>query len=86
MNLSWAKVFWRSKPHGLAKLKSEELVDFLIGVIKRSAPITKPSDLADDLARHAREANPPYNGFTGVAEDEEANLMKPYYEGLDQYR
>ena len=48
--------FWRCKSDALAKDKAEELVDFLIGVMKRSAPITRPSDLADDLARHAREA------------------------------
>ncbi len=29
--------------------------------------------------------NPPYNGFAGVAQDEEQDLMRPYYEGLDAY-
>lgn len=51
-----AEAFWLLKPNALFKLKGEELADFLVGVIKRSAPITRPADLADDLARHAREA------------------------------
>jgi hypothetical protein len=51
-----AEALWRSKPASLAKLKGEELVDFLIGAMKRSSPIIRPRDLADDLARHAREA------------------------------
>ncbi len=29
--------------------------------------------------------NPPYNGFAGVAQEEEKDLLKPYFEGLDQY-
>ena len=29
--------------------------------------------------------NPPYNGFVGVAQEEEKNLLRPYFEGLDQY-
>lgn len=29
--------------------------------------------------------NPPYNGFAGVAQEEERDLLKPYFEGLDQY-
>jgi hypothetical protein len=40
----------------LADLREDGLRDFLIGVMKRSAPIVRPRDLADDLARHAREA------------------------------
>jgi hypothetical protein len=51
-----AEAFWRSKPHALAKLHAEGLTDFLIGALTRSAPITRPQELADDLARHAREA------------------------------
>jgi len=51
-----SEALWRSKSAGLAKLMGDELVDFLIGVMKRGAPIARPRDLADDLARHAREA------------------------------
>jgi hypothetical protein len=29
--------------------------------------------------------NPPYNGFAGVAQEEEKDLLKPYFEGLEQY-
>jgi predicted helicase len=29
--------------------------------------------------------NPPYNGFAGVALDEERDLMQPYYEGLEEF-
>jgi hypothetical protein len=29
--------------------------------------------------------NPPYNGFAGVAQVEEKDLLKPYFEGLEQY-
>lgn len=48
--------FWACKPQTLAKLSGDGLVDFIIGVMTRSAPILRPRDLADDLARHAREA------------------------------
>jgi hypothetical protein len=34
---------WRCKPDALAKDRSKELVDFLIGVMKLSAPITRPA-------------------------------------------
>src|SRR5258706_8624475 len=50
------EAFWRTPPKALADLHAEGLTDFLIGAMKRSAPITRPKDLADDLARHAREA------------------------------
>lgn len=50
------EAFWRTKPKGLSDLHEEGLKDFLIGAMKRSAPIVRPKDLADDLARHAREA------------------------------
>ncbi len=50
------ETFWRSRPTTLARQMSEELVDFLVGVMRRGAPIGRPRDLADDLARHAREA------------------------------
>ena len=48
--------FWRAKPHALAKQHGEGLLDFLAGVMTRTAPIVRPADLAADLARHAREA------------------------------
>jgi hypothetical protein len=48
--------FWRSKPHALAKQHGEGLLDFLTGAMTRTSPITRPADLAADLARHAREA------------------------------
>lgn len=51
-----AESFWRSRPHALAKLHTEGLTDFLIAALTRAAPITRPQQLADDLARHAREA------------------------------
>lgn len=51
-----ADAFARTKASALAKLRGDGLVDFLIGVMKRAAPITRPRDLADDVARHAREA------------------------------
>ncbi|MBI1918805.1 MAG: N-6 DNA methylase [Planctomycetes bacterium] len=51
-----AETFWRSKPHTLAAQHAEGLTDFLGGVLTRAAPITRPGELAADLARHAREA------------------------------
>ncbi len=51
-----AEAFWRSRPGPLSKRTGDDLVDFLIGVMRRAAPITRAGDLADDLARHAREA------------------------------
>ncbi|MGO8749727.1 MAG: N-6 DNA methylase [Thermoguttaceae bacterium] len=50
------ETFWRAKPHALAKQHGEGLLDFLAGAMTRTAPITRPADLAADLARHAREA------------------------------
>jgi len=51
-----ADSFWRQSPRGAARDYSETLLDFLAGVLTRSAPISRPRDLAADLARHAREA------------------------------
>jgi hypothetical protein len=51
-----AETFWRAKPHGLAAQHTEGLTDFLSGVMTRAASITRPRELAADLARHAREA------------------------------
>jgi hypothetical protein len=48
--------FWHCKPHALAKQHGEGLLDFLAGAMTRSSPITRPADLAAELARHAREA------------------------------
>jgi hypothetical protein len=48
--------FMHAKPRALAKEHAEGLTDFLAGVLTRAAPITRPKDLASDLARHAREA------------------------------
>jgi hypothetical protein len=50
------ETFWRARPHALAKGHAEGLEDFLASVLTRTAPITRPKDLADDLARQAREA------------------------------
>jgi hypothetical protein len=30
--------------------------------------------------------NPPYNGFAGVAQEEEKDLLAPYFEGLEKYK
>jgi hypothetical protein len=51
-----ADSFWQDKPSKLAKEHSEGLVDFLAAALTRLAPITRPKELATDLARHAREA------------------------------
>ena len=51
-----AESFWQAKAHALAAEHTEGLTDFLRGVMTRAAPITRPQELADDLARHAREA------------------------------
>ena len=48
--------FWNLKPRTLAHDHAEGFLDFLVGVLTRTAPITRPKDLAADLARHAREA------------------------------
>jgi hypothetical protein len=50
-----AESFWQTKPRTLAKEQGEAFTDYLIGVLTRTAPITRPKDLAADLARHARE-------------------------------
>ena len=51
-----AAAFWKLAPRSAAKEHAEALTDFLVGVLTRAAPITRPRDLAADLARHAREA------------------------------
>src|SRR5207245_5834839 len=48
--------FWSTRPATLSSAHEHALVDFLRGALTRSAPITRPDQLADDLARHAREA------------------------------
>lgn len=48
--------FWSAAPGALAREHEHGLADFLVGVLARPAPIIRPSGLADDLARHAREA------------------------------
>ncbi|HVX83708.1 MAG TPA: type ISP restriction/modification enzyme [Phycisphaerae bacterium] len=50
------KEFWRISPEKLAETKSAQLTDFLTSAMRRNAPISRPKDLAADLARHAREA------------------------------
>jgi hypothetical protein len=51
-----SETFWAGKPVTLADEHEQGLADFLAGVLARPAPILRPSDLASDLARHAREA------------------------------
>jgi len=51
-----SEAFWRSTPAALAKEHEQGLTDFLEGVFARPSPITRPRDLAADLARYAREA------------------------------
>jgi hypothetical protein len=51
-----AETFWRARPHDLAREHHEGLTDFLRGALTRPTSITRPQELADDLARHAREA------------------------------
>jgi hypothetical protein len=53
---STSDAFWRTKPELLAQEHEQGLTDFLKGIFARPSPITKPRDLAADLARHAREA------------------------------
>jgi hypothetical protein len=48
--------FSRIKPRTHAHDHAEAFLDFLPGVLTRTAPIARPKDLAADLARHAREA------------------------------
>jgi hypothetical protein len=51
-----AETFWRTRGHVLAAQHAEGLSDFLSAALTRLAPLTRPRDLAADLARHAREA------------------------------
>lgn len=48
--------FWRTTPEALARQHQEGLTDFLISALTWDATITHPKDLADALARYAREA------------------------------
>jgi len=48
--------FWAASPEALARQHQEGLLDFLIGALTWDAIITRPKDLADALARYAREA------------------------------
>jgi hypothetical protein len=48
--------FWRTSSETLARQHQEGLLDFLISVLTWDATITRPKDLADSLARYAREA------------------------------
>jgi hypothetical protein len=48
--------FWATSPRKLADEHEAGLADFLAGALTRSAPITRPEQLAEDLARYAREA------------------------------
>ena len=48
--------FWRMDVRKMVQESEEAISDFLVGAMTRSAPIRRPVDLADDLARHAREA------------------------------
>ena len=50
------RTFWRTSPENLAKLHNDGLTDFLISVLTWSATISRPKDLAEALARYAREA------------------------------
>jgi Type ISP C-terminal specificity domain/N-6 DNA Methylase len=50
------RMFWRTSPENLAKLHNDGLADFLISVLTWDAPISRPKDLAEALARYAREA------------------------------
>lgn len=51
------------------------------------------TDEQDAAAKVKREkpiivilGNPPYNAFAGVAQAEEANLLQPYYVGIEEYK
>jgi hypothetical protein len=48
--------FWRTSPEILARQHQDGLIDFLISSLTWDATITRPKDLADALARYAREA------------------------------
>ncbi len=50
------RTFWRTSPEILAKLHNDGLTDFLISVLTWDATISRPKDLAEALARYAREA------------------------------
>src|SRR5260221_5668364 len=50
------KTFWRTSPETLARLHNDGLTDFLISVLMWNATITRPKELAEALARYAREA------------------------------
>jgi hypothetical protein len=48
--------FWSRGAESLTQEHEDALIDFLKGVLTRAAPILRADQLADDLARHAREA------------------------------
>ena len=49
------RTFWRTTPEILAKQHNDGLADFLISVLTWNATISRPKDLAEALARYARE-------------------------------
>ncbi len=49
------ETFWRTLPETLAKHHNDGLTDFLVNVLTWDATITRPKDLAESLARYARE-------------------------------
>lgn len=49
------RTFWRTSPEVLAKRHNEGLTDFLISVLTWDATISRPKELAEALARYARE-------------------------------
>ncbi len=49
------RTFWRTTPEILAKQHNDGLTDFLISVLTWNATISRPKDLAEALARYARE-------------------------------
>src|SRR6266566_3070959 len=49
------KTFWQISPEILAKQHNNGLTDFLISVLTWNATITRPKELAEALARYARE-------------------------------
>jgi hypothetical protein len=48
--------FWTTPPEALARQHADGLRDFLVSVLTWQATITRPKDLAEALARYAREA------------------------------
>ncbi|MBF6592346.1 MAG: DNA methyltransferase, partial [Ktedonobacterales bacterium] len=48
--------FWNAPPSGIERRHADGLRDFLITVLTWEAPLARPKDLAEALARYAREA------------------------------